>query len=184
MGEVYRDDPDPDTTEPGETALSVDDRRVLGLVMLANPGARLDGQPEALTGVDLGDVLPRVTLYVHLDGRPEREVDEHGRPVERVARVEGHGPVTQSWLREVLGPHARFTVRPVFDLAGQVPVDAYEVPQRHRRAVRLMTPADIFPFSSCTSPAMQVDHTVPHDGAGTRTGRAGAGRARSATTAR
>ena len=27
-----------------------------------------------------------------------------------------------------------------------------------------MTPADIFPFSSCTSPTMQVDHTVPHDG--------------------
>ena len=80
-------------------------------------------------------------------GRPGQETDEHGRPVERIARVEGHGPVTWSWIREVLGPHARFTVRPVLDLAGQAPVDAYEIPQRHRRAVRLMTPADIFPGS-------------------------------------
>ncbi len=59
---------------------------------------------------------------------------------------------------------------PVIDLAGQVPVDAYEIPQRHRRAVRLMTPADIFPFSSCTSPGMQIDHTVPHDGGGPQGG--------------
>ncbi len=120
-------------------------------------------------------MLPQVTLFVHLDGREQSEVDEHGEPVERIARVEGHGPVTGSWLREVLGPHARFTVRPVIDLAGQVPVDAYEVPQRHRRAVRLMTPADIFPFSSCTSPGMQIDHTVPHDGGGPQGGQKSGG---------
>ena len=153
--------PTPETTEPGETALSVDDRRVLGLLMLVHPGAQPDSGPE----FDMSDVRPQVTLYLHLDGRDDQsELDEHGRPIERIARVEGHGPVTWSWIREVLGPHARFTVRPVFDRLGQVPVDAYEIPQRHRRAVRLMTPADIFPFSSCTSPAMQVDHTVPHDG--------------------
>ena len=146
--------------------MGVDDRRVLGLLMLTNPGCG----PGTRAGVDLGDLLPRVTLFVHLDGRAEREVDEHGEPLERVARVEGHGPVTESWLREVLGPHARFSVTPVLDLAGQVPVDAYEIPQRHRRAVRLMTPADVFPFASCTSPGMQVDHTVPHDGAATQGG--------------
>ncbi len=162
LEETYPDDPDPETLEPGETAMSVDDRRVLGLLELTQPGSG--------PGVDLGAVLPQVTLFVHLDGRTERETDEHGRPLERIARVEGHGPVTASWLREVLGPHARFTVRPVIDLAGQVPVDAYEIPQRHRRAVRLMTPADIFPFSSCTSPGMQIDHTVPHDGGGPQGG--------------
>ncbi len=174
LTEVYPDDPDARrwALEPGETAMGVDDRRVLGLLMLTNPGCG----PDARAGVDLGDLLPRVTLFVHLDGRPEREIDEHGQPLqplqplERVARVEGHGPVTESWLREVLGPHARFTVTPVLDLAGQVPVDAYEIPQRHRRAVRLMTPADVFPFASCTSPAMQVDHTVPHDGAANQGG--------------
>ena len=171
LEEVYPDDPDPESLEPGETAMSVDDRRVLGLLGLTRPGS----QPGSGPGVDLGAVLPQVTLFVHLDGREQREVDEHGEPVERIARVEGHGPVTGSWLREVLGPHARFTVRPVIDLAGQVPVDAYEIPQRHRRAVRLMTPADIFPFSSCTSPGMQIDHTVPHDGGGPQSGQKSGG---------
>ena len=161
VAEFFRDDPDPETVDEGETALSVDDRRVLGLLRLVHPGAGPD--------VDLSDLRPQVTLYVHLDGRQDAEideVDEHGRPVERVARLEGHGPVTWSWIREVLGPHAKFTVRPVFDPLGQAPVDAYEIPQRHRRAVRLMTPADIFPFSSCTSPGMQVDHTHPHNDGG------------------
>ncbi|HEY0951537.1 MAG TPA: hypothetical protein VGD85_15170, partial [Nocardioides sp.] len=66
------------------------------------------------------------------------------------------------WLREVLGERARFTVRPVLDIAGLAPVDAYEIPERHRRAVHLMTPADTFPFASCTTRSMQVDHTIPH----------------------
>ena len=82
------------------------------------------------------------------------------------ARLEGHGPVTESWVRDVLGPHARFTIRPVLGLAGQAPVDAYEIPDRHRRAVHLMTPADIFPFATCTSRVMQVDHTVPYEEGG------------------
>ena len=42
LEEVLPDDPDPETLEPGETALSGDDRRVLGLLMLAHPG----GPPE------------------------------------------------------------------------------------------------------------------------------------------
>lgn len=42
----------------------------------------------------------------------------------------------------------RFKVYPVLDLEGMAPVDAYEIPDRHRQAVHLMTPADVFPFSS------------------------------------
>ncbi len=34
LEETYPDDPDPETLEPGETAMSVDDRRVLGLLGL------------------------------------------------------------------------------------------------------------------------------------------------------
>jgi hypothetical protein len=48
----------------------------------------------------------------------------------------------------------------VLDIEGLAPVDAYEIPDRHRRAVRLMTPADTFPFSTSLDPD-QVDHTVP-----------------------
>jgi hypothetical protein len=51
----------------------------------------------------------------------------------------------------------------VLDLAGQAPVDAYEIPDRHRQAVQMMTPADIFPFSTCLSRNQEVDHTVPFD---------------------
>ena len=68
--------------------------------------------------------------------------------------------MTHGWLREQLGPRARFTVRQVFDLEGQAPVDAYEIPDRHRQAVQLMTPADTFPFSSSTTRSQQVDHTI------------------------
>lgn len=78
-------------------------------------------------------------------------------------RLEGHGPVTEAWLKRLLGPAAHVKVQPVLDLAGQAHVDAYEKPERHRRAVHLMTPADTFPFASCTSRQMQVDHTIPYD---------------------
>ena len=83
-----------------------------------------------------------------------------------MARVEGHGPVTEAWIRRALGPSARFTIQPVTDLADRSPVDAYEIPGRHRQAVHLMTPADTFPFATCTSRQMQIDHTVPYDKGG------------------
>ena len=102
---------------------------------------------------DLADLLPGVTVFVHTYAGPDRE---------EVARVEGHGPVTEAWVRDVLGPKARFTIRPVLDLAGQAPVDAWEIPDRHRRAVHLMMPADTFPYASCTSRSMDIDHTIPH----------------------
>ena len=61
-----------------------------------------------------------------------------------------------------LGADCRFKITPVIDLAGQAPVDAWEIPDRHRQAVHLMTPADTFPFSSSTSRTMQIDHTEPY----------------------
>ena len=85
---------------------------------------------------------------------------------ERINRLEGHGPVTETWVRTVLGPHAQFRIQPVLDLEGQAPVDAYEIPDRHRQAVHLMTPADTFPYSSSLSRKQQVDHTIPYDAGG------------------
>ena len=41
-------------------------------------------------------------------------------------------------------------------------MDAWEIPDRHRQAVHLMTPADTFPFSPSTSRTMQIDHTEPY----------------------
>ena len=140
---------------------TLDDRRVKAVLVLANPTHAVEllrayaawrDKPGEQPSLDWSRLLPAVTVYVHLYG--EADGDE-------VARVEGYGPVTESWIRRHLGPHARFTIRPVFDIAGQAPVDAYEIPDRHRQAVHLMTPADTFPFSSNTSRSQQVDHTEP-----------------------
>lgn len=104
------------------------------------------------------DLLPTVRVYIHLYG---------GLAADAVARFEGQGPVTEEWVRRRLGERARFEIQPVLDLAGQAPVDAYEIPDRHREAVRTMTPADTFPFASCVSREQQVDHTVAYVDDGT-----------------
>jgi hypothetical protein len=61
--------------------LDEDQRHVQAVLMLLTPGA--DGDPTQLT-----DHAPVVNLYVHLDPGP----DSTG-----IARLEGHGPVTEDW---------------------------------------------------------------------------------------
>jgi hypothetical protein len=104
--------------------------------------------------IDWSKLLPTVVLYVHLYG---------GLDTDGLARIEGHCPVTEAWIRHHLGQQARFTITPVMDLAGQAPVDAYEIPARHRQAVHLMTPADIFPYATNLTRSKQFDHTEPFD---------------------
>ena len=106
-------------------------------------------------GVDWARLLPTVTLYVHLTDHTL--ATGHG-----VARWEGEGPISAQYVRDFLGPTSRFTIKPVIDLAGQAPVDAYEVPDRLREAVHLRTPADVFPYASNTSRRMDLDHTRPY----------------------
>ena len=127
----------------------LDHRRVHAVLLAANPGA------DAAT--DTRDLLPTVQLYLHAYADPDAEP---------IARLESHGPVTEAWITRVLGPTARFKITPVLDLAGQAPVDAYEIPDRHRQAVHLVTPADTFPYSSSLSRQKQVDHTIPYDEGG------------------
>ena len=149
-----------------------DRRRVEAVLLLANPaqavellaafrqwqeGPSEDGDAPG-SEVDWSSLLPAVTVFLHLyAGTPHQ-------PSEGIARVEGVGPVTEAWIRTHLGPHARATVQPVIDVAGQAPVDGYEIPDRHRQAVHLMTPADTFPFSSNLSARHhQIDHTEEYD---------------------
>ena len=138
-----------------------DERRVLAVLFLIHGTKPATDQPDRPDLPEVADLLPTVVLFVHLYGGADREP---------IVRVEGHGPVTEDWVRTVLGPKARFRIQPVLDLAGQAPVDAYEIPDRHRTAVHLMTPADIFPYASrtegSTGSSMQVDHTIPHDQGG------------------
>ena len=131
--------------------LDEDQRTVQAVLMLLTPGA--DRDPQALD-----ERAPVVHLYVHTYAGPDGSTG--------VARLEAHGPVTDDWVRKTLGASCRFKIYPVIDLEGQAPVDAYEIPDRHRQAVRLMTPADVFPYSSSLSRTMQVDHTTPFDQGG------------------
>ena len=154
-----------------------DRRRVKAIAILANPHAavalieafvRWRDRPECPADgheprtaekpeLDWATVMPTVTLHVHTYA---------GAEPTGTARAEGHGPVTEEWVRDHLGPHARFTIRPALDIEGQAPVDAYEIPDRHRQAVHLMTPADIFPWGVSTSRAQQIDHTEPYRSGG------------------
>ena len=100
--------------------------------------------------------LPRTdaTLYVHL-------TDETLRTGDGVVRVEGIGPVLADQVRSWLSTcEARVTVKPVIDVAGQAPVDGYEVPDRLREAVHLLHPADVFPYATNTGRRQDLDHTL------------------------
>ncbi|MFY9916206.1 MAG: DUF222 domain-containing protein, partial [Nocardioidaceae bacterium] len=95
---------------------------------------------------------PDVTLYVHL-------TDQALQSGTGVARVEQVGPVTVDRVRSWLG-HANVTVKPVIDLNHQVPVDAYEIPDRIREAVHLTIPVDCFPYATSTRRTGDIDHTI------------------------
>jgi hypothetical protein len=56
--------------------------------------------------------------------------------------------------------HSRVSVRPVPDLAGQMPVDAYEVPHAMREALRMARPSSVFPWTHTSAP--DIDHTRPY----------------------
>ena len=148
---------------------TLDERRVRALLLLANPAkavALMHAYNDLRSGAvspsgvsrlipDESTLVPQVQLHVHL-AQGSMDNDFSG-----VARVEGERPLSARWVREALGPRCRFRIAPVLDLAGQVPVDAWEIPDRHRQAVHLMTPADTFPFASSTTRSKQIDHTEP-----------------------
>ncbi|RJS46887.1 hypothetical protein [Nocardioides cavernaquae] len=138
--------------------------------------------------IDWSRLLPTLTIFVHLYGgritqTPDRTgsgradgstggrtvvgADRDGSP--DLVRIEGIGVVTEAWLRGhfSLHPHQKVRLTPVLDIEGQAPVDAWEIPDRHRQAVRLMTPADSFPWGSSSTNrsdgwrSMQIDHNTP-----------------------
>lgn len=113
--------------------------------------------------LDSQRLLPKVTLYLHL----AEETAEHARHghATGILRLAGDTPVTLHYLYSQVVPHQRLRITPVIDLAGQEPVDAYEIPRRHRQAVHLRTPAECFPYAANLAPG-EIDHTLPyrHDG--------------------
>ncbi len=114
------------------------------------------GNPAAFVrGVTIKvDPRPKAVLYVHLT----KESLDTG---EGAARVEGIGPVTLDQAKQWLG-NCTITLKPVIDVAGIAPVDAYEIPDHIREAVHLITPTDVFPYASNLSREMDLDHTIPY----------------------
>ncbi len=129
----------------------VAERRVSAVAVLTNPAAHVDPAVGAV----------RVTAKVYL----------HLAPDSPIARMEGHGPVTTAWVRHLLDrltghltgrAAGRVRVTPVVDLAGQVPVDAYEIPSRLREAVHLVHPGDVFPYAAGLTRRVDLDHNHPY----------------------
>ncbi len=58
------------------------------------------------------------------------------RPTVRSAGSKDAAPVTAEWVRKHLGYRCRFKITPVLDPLDQAPVDAWEIPNRHRQAVK------------------------------------------------
>ena len=120
-----------------------------------DPHVSLDLTPLP-AGVDLSGARPRVVLHFHLSDATVRE--GHG-----VVRPEHGDPLTLGQLRDFLtGAGCTVQVRPVLDPAHLAPVDGYETPPRLREAMRLRHPAEVFPYGTCTSASLDLDHTVPY----------------------
>jgi hypothetical protein len=111
-------------------------------------------------GFDASAAKPRVVLHFHLS-------ETALRAGHAVVRPEAGEPLTLDELVEFLGPTGcQIRIQPVLDPTAVAPIDGYEVPQRLRAAVRVQQIADVFPFGTCLSPKMDLDHTeryVPMD---------------------
>jgi len=132
---------------------SVGQLRARAVGILADP----QGAADFLAGRD--PARGRTTLYVHttLDQLTAPDNATGG-----VARVEDLGAFTRTQLVRLLG-HEHISVRPVLDLADQVPADGYEVPARVAEMVHLIKPADVFPHAQSLARGLDHDHTVPYD---------------------
>ena len=96
---------------------------------------------------------PRVVLHFHLS-------EAALRAGHAVVRPEDGGPLTLDQLVEFLSRSGcPVRIQPVLDPTELAPVDGYEIPARLRAAVRVRQIADVFPFGSCLSPSMDLDHT-------------------------
>jgi hypothetical protein len=64
--------------------------------------------------IDWASLLPQVVINLHTYAAPDREPGSQS-----IARVEGCGPVTETWIREHLSPHAKVTLKPVLGTTGR-----------------------------------------------------------------
>ena len=153
----------------------LDARRVKAIAILANPHQAVAlieafvqwrDRPECPAEATCRAARRRSPDDRLVPGLPERDPL---RPRLRRQRDDPYGPSRGPRTRDRgLGPRAPRTRCHVHDPARARPrrpgtVDAYEIPDRHRQAVHLMTPADTFPWGVSTSRTQQIDHTEAFD---------------------
>ena len=117
----------------------------------------------------------QVVLHIHLSeaalkSTPEVDPDT-GMLGLHLARVENHHQtLTADAVRQWLSvPGTQVTVKPVIDLADQIAVDSYEIPDRISARVKLKRPTCVFPHCTRTSTRTDLDHIdeyVPPDQGG------------------
>ena len=122
----------------------------------------------------------QVVLHLHLSeaalrgnegpGTPEVDPDT-GKLGLHLARVENHHQtLTADTVREWLAvPGTQVVVKPVIDLADQIAVDCYEIPDRISQRVKLKRTTCVFPHCTRTSARVDLDHIeeyVPPDQGG------------------
>ena len=117
----------------------------------------------------------QVVLHIHLSeaalkSTPEVDPDT-GMLGLHLARVENHHQtVTADAVRDWLAvPGTHVTVKPVIDLADQIAVDSYEIPDRISQRVKLKRTMCVFPHCTRTSARTDLDHIdeyVPPDQGG------------------
>lgn len=161
-------DPDPDPKEPepepdaeGDALARMDAfARRVGFEPTRLPSWLREPDPAPRFAFDWSTLLPPLTLNLHLS------VESLLRGDGGVVRWAGECPVTEQFVHDHLRPMHCYRIQPVIDLAAMAPVDGYEVPDRHRSAVRLRTPADASPFAASLATRVDEDHTVPYDHGG------------------
>jgi hypothetical protein len=98
----------------------------------------------------------KTEIYVHL-------TDHTLATGTGVLRVEGLGPHLASQLAELVG-YGPYVVKPVIDLNDPVSVDAYEITDKIRERVKLIHPAEQFPYGTAeTTNTTDLDHIQPYD---------------------
>src|SRR5687768_14059701 len=104
-------------------------------------------------GIDAKAARPRVVLHFHL-------AEAALRTGHAIVRPQDGGPITLHQLVEFLRrSRCQVRIQPVLDPTEVAAVDSYEIPAQLRAAVRALQVADVFPFGTCLSPHMDLDHT-------------------------
>jgi hypothetical protein len=154
----------PEPTESGEPTDTVDDAMPEPDADEAAPETEADDH-QSLSMVlppafDAATARPRVVLHFHL-------AEAALRTGHAIIRPENGDPITLHQLTEFLRrSQCQVRIQPVLNPTAVAPVDSYEIPAQLRAAVKALQVADVFPFGTCLSPHMDLDHTeryVPMD---------------------